>query len=416
MKITKTWINKIDKSSKIETKLKNKLFNEGVLDVLENIDERIFGSFSFNLDVDDSIVSNQGKTSYCWVHAGVNLIKEIIRKDLNEDDNEVSYAHFCFYDKLERMNKNINDAIKYRDKKEWDSKVRNTCNITDNGSFIYLKKIMEKYGVELNKKGKEPFSSYNSSTLNYLLKIILIKFNIKIREIDNLEKIETLREETMQFVYNLLESFYGKRKKSFSFKDSKNITCKRFYKLYIKEKLDNLVQIANYPELEYSKAYHSTIGNSKYPLNVFIKYINIDMKKFKYYVLKQLKDNKSVYLSCDIQTNGDRAKGFYDDKLFDFNKLGFDFDFPKDKVIAYGFHKPNHSLCLVGANIENDNNVNRWKIKDSCGEINLNKGYDVFSDEWFENHVFAAYVDKKYLDECELKVFNNSVDVDELYK
>ena len=67
-------------------------------------------------------------------------------------------------------NMNINDAIKYRDKKEWDFKVRNTCNITDNGSFVYLKKIMEKYGVELNKNGKEPFSSYNSSTLNYLLK------------------------------------------------------------------------------------------------------------------------------------------------------------------------------------------------------------------------------------------------------
>ena len=48
------------------------------------------------------------------------------------------------------------------------------------------------------------------------------------------------------------------------------------------------------------------------------------------------------------------------------------------------------------------NGNEKWKIENSWGEDIAYEGYYVASDSWFDNYVYQAVVNKKYLSEAEL--------------
>ncbi|MCD6337208.1 MAG: aminopeptidase, partial [Candidatus Marinimicrobia bacterium] len=49
---------------------------------------------------------------------------------------------------------------------------------------------------------------------------------------------------------------------------------------------------------------------------------------------------------------------------------------------------------------------NRWKVENSWGDKNGNKGYFVVSDTWFDQYVYQIVIDKKYLSPELLKAWD----------
>ena len=55
-----------------------------------------------------------------------------------------------------------------------------------------------------------------------------------------------------------------------------------------------------------------------------------------------------------------------------------------------------HAMTITGYHEVNGKPV-RWKIQNSWGDEKGSKGYYVMDDEWFDNFVYQAVVNRKYV-------------------
>lgn len=51
-------------------------------------------------------------------------------------------------------------------------------------------------------------------------------------------------------------------------------------------------------------------------------------------------------------------------------------------------------------------NPNRWKVENSWGDANGEKGYFTADNAWFENNIYEVVINKKFLTKEELAIFN----------
>ena len=66
-------------------------------------------------------------------------------------------------------------------------------------------------------------------------------------------------------------------------------------------------------------------------------------------------------------------------------------------ALDYGLAAMNHAMVLTGVNLDEAGKPTRWKIENSWGDKNGEKGYYVCSDSWFDQYVFQAAVEREYL-------------------
>ena len=52
----------------------------------------------------------------------------------------------------------------------------------------------------------------------------------------------------------------------------------------------------------------------------------------------------------------------------------------------------NHAMVITGVNLDENGMPNRWKIENSWGDENGDKGYYACSDAWFDLYVYQAVV------------------------
>ena len=120
-------------------------------------------------------------------------------------------------------------------------------------------------------------------------------------------------------------------------------------------------------------------------------------------ILKQLRDKETVWFGSDVSFDGTRTEGIWDDGQYDFeHTLGINLELTKSQKLDYRVAQMNHAMTLTGFN-EVNGKVNKWKIQNSWGEKQGDKGYYIASDSWFDKYVFQAVVNKKYLTEKQLQ-------------
>ncbi|MBR2067868.1 MAG: peptidase C1, partial [Solobacterium sp.] len=128
-----------------------------------------------------------------------------------------------------------------------------------------------------------------------------------------------------------------------------------------------------------------------------ISLLNLPMDELKAATLKQLKAGEPVWFGCDAGKDGDREMGLWDDAQFDYEGT-FDMNLymTKEEMLDARQSAMNHAMVLTGVNLVNQK-ANRWKIENSWGDKNANKGYYIASDTWFDQYVYVVAVHKKYL-------------------
>ena len=123
------------------------------------------------------------------------------------------------------------------------------------------------------------------------------------------------------------------------------------------------------------------------------------MEDLKDLAVKQVKDGQLVWFGSDVGKFGDRNEGFWDDAAFGAELVtGLNLTITKEQALDYGFSAMNHAMVLTGVNLRNGKPT-RWKIENSWGDEHGNKGYYICSDTWFDEYVYQAAVQKKYLGE-----------------
>ncbi len=372
----------------------------------------------FSIEVKTLPVCNQKQSGRCWIFAACNFLREKIAHELNVTNFELSQNYIAFFDKLEKANyllASIVDLIA----SEPDERVLMHVlvnGVGDGGQWDMFVNLVKKYGVVPKNVMNETYQSSGTRESDILINSLARQFAAKAKKLHKngeTDKILLLKKETMQLIYNLLVNCFGEPPVNFDFeytdKEGKyhieeGYTPKTFFDKYVKN-LDDYISIVNAPTE--SKPFYNTY-TIDYLNNVIegkrIVHLNLPMERFKELIISQLKDNEIVWFGSDVSNYRDRNTGLWDDLSFDY-KSAFSFEIKFDKAEMLDFHESamNHAMCLTGVNIKN-RKINRWKVENSWGKEAGNQGYFIMSDSRFDSYVYQAVINKKYLNEKELKV------------
>ncbi len=377
--------------------------------------------FNFDINIKTMSVNNQKASGRCWIFAACNGIRELIGKKIGVGTFKLSQSYIAFYDKLEKLNYTLEALIETIDDDYDDRTVQFLVQngIGDGGQWDMLVNVVNKYGICPKNAFVETYTSNNTRILNSLLNAEIRRFASEARIVKaskGMKGVEELKESYMKRFYRALVSCYGVPPKTFDLKytDDKGefqivrgFTPKSFFEKYVGKRLDEFVSCINAPTKtkpfykSYTVKYLGNVAGGK-----IVKHLNLPMERLKELILAQLKDNKIVWFGSDVSSYGDRLRGVWDDKEFDFKSL-LDLDIKMEKGESLDFRSSamNHAMCITGVAFDEKGKPTKWKIENSWGNDRGKEGYFMMSDTWFDQFTYQAVIDRKYLTKEELAAY-----------
>ena len=103
----------------------------------------------FSIDIKTMPVTNQMSSGRCWIFSSLNVMREIIAKNCNIDDFELSQNYVAFYDKLEKVNFFLECMLQELKSPLSSETMRYllSTGIGDGGQWDMLVSIIKKYGI-----------------------------------------------------------------------------------------------------------------------------------------------------------------------------------------------------------------------------------------------------------------------------
>ena len=419
--IKKTYLEKELNNYKKDDKntiIRHALVKNSLYTVAASQDEIKEMDFNFDINIKTLPAANQKASGRCWLFAATNVCREVIAKKLNLANFELSQSYLAFYDRLEKSNYLLEAVIELIDK-DYDDRTLAFLlqnGVGDGGQWDMFVSLANKYG--LCPKNVYPETNTSSATREtaQLINFSIRKFASDAKALyleKGLEAVRKEKEEVLNKIYFLLINAYGLPPEKFDFeytdKDGNYHIEKGFDALSFKEKylgnsLNDYVSLINAPTKD--KAFGKTY-TIQYLGNVVggkqVTHLNVTMDRMKELILKQLKDDRIVWFGSDVGFYGEREEGVWDDTRFDLNTpFGLDLKMNKGESLDYHASQMNHAMCITGVSFK-EGIPSKWKIENSWGKDRAKDGYYIMSKSWFDQFVYQAVVDKKYLNKEELK-------------
>ena len=374
--------------------------------------------FNFDINIKTMSATNQKASGRCWLFAATNLCREIIAKKCNIASFELSQSYLAFYDRLEKSNYLLESVIELIDK-EYDDRTLAFLlqnGVGDGGQWDMFVNIVNKYGLCPKNVFPETSTSSGTRETGQVINFNIRKFASDAKKLYKEKGIEAVRKAKdvlLDKIYVLLSDAYGLVPETFDFeytdKDDNYHLEKGFTPMSFKEKflgndLDNFVSLINAPTNDkpfgktYTVAYLGNVVGGK-----DVTHLNVEMERMKELIIAQLKEDRIVWFGSDVGFYGDRELGVWDDQKFDLKTpFGLSLIMNKGESLDYHASQMNHAMCITGVAFRNGE-PRKWKIENSWGTDRAKSGYYIMSNTWFDQFVYQAVVDKKYLNEEELK-------------
>lgn len=108
-----------------------------------------------------------------------------------------------------------------------------------------------------------------------------------------------------------------------------------------------------------------------------------------------------MWFGCDTEVQAYADAGLWDAHLFDYEGLyGVDFEMTKAQRLLTSDSLMTHAMVFTGMDLAEDGTtVNRWRVENSWGADEADKGFWTMSDSWFEEYVFEVAVPASRLPE-----------------
>ena len=285
--------------------------------------------------------------------------------------------------------------------------------IQDGGQWDMWVNLINKYGVVPKSEMPETYQSGKSMRMNRMITRKLREYAKELRESINKQKSEkgvyALKNIMLSTIYKMLVIHLGEPPESFNwqirdkkkgFHRFKNLTALSFFKEHVGIELNDLVCLINCPmsDKEYDRVYTVEFLGNVIEGNP-IRYLNVDIDVLKNASVESIKNNDPVWFGCDVGKYLHRTHGVMDTKLFDFNLFyGTEFSLDKASRLEYGESKMTHAMLFTGVDLDSNGKPIKWRVENSWGERNGEKGYYIMSDEWFDQYLYEVVVSKKYLE------------------
>ena len=369
-------------------------------------------------------ITNQKSSGRCWGYAGLNLFRIYLGRKHGLRNFEFSQTYFMFWDKLEKSNYFLNSIIETA-QKSWDSRlIMHLLDnpIQDGGQWDMWVNLINKYGVVPKSEMPETYQSGKSMRMNRMITRKLREFAKELREALNnknsIEEIFKLKNTMLSVVYKMLVIHLGQPPESFTWqvRDKKknfhrydDLTPKTFFKDHVGLDLNNFVCLIDCPmsDKEYNRVYTVEFLGNVIEGNA-IRYLNVEIEVLKRATIESIKNNDPVWFGCDVSKYLHRTHGVMDTQLFDFELFyGTSFSLDKASRLEYGESKMTHAMLFTGVDLDSNRNPKKWRVENSWGERNGEKGYYIMSDDWFEQYLYEVVIDKKYLDSSIVEMYES---------
>ncbi|HEL1582453.1 TPA: aminopeptidase C [Streptococcus suis] len=400
----------------------NAVSHNGLLKSLETRQSAIDNDYVFSIDLTKDAVSNQKASGRCWMFAALNTFRHKLISDFKLENFELSQAHTFFWDKYEKSNWFLEQIIATADQEIGSRKVKFLLDTPqqDGGQWDMVVALFEKYGVVPKSVYPESISSSASRELNQYLNKLLRQDAQILRDLlakgASSEEVQVQKENLLQEIFNFLAVNLGLPPRSFDFayrdKDNvyhrdTNVTPQVFYEKYVGLKLSDYVSIINAPTTDkpYNKSYTvELLGNVVGAPAV--RYLNVEMNRFKELAIAQLKAGESVWFGSDVGQSSNRQTGIMATNTYDFSSgLGIHFHQDKAGRLDYSESLMTHAMVLTGVDLDDNEQPLKWKVENSWGDKVGDKGYFVASDSWMDEYTYQIVVRKEFLTQEELAAY-----------
>ncbi|HHW4959409.1 aminopeptidase C [Streptococcus suis] len=400
----------------------NAVSHNGLLKSLETRQSAIDNDYVFSIDLTKDAVSNQKASGRCWMFAALNTFRHKLISDFKLENFELSQAHTFFWDKYEKSNWFLEQIIATADQEIGSRKVKFLLDTPqqDGGQWDMVVALFEKYGVVPKSVYPESISSSASRELNQYLNKLLRQDAQILRDLlakgASSEEVQIQKENLLQEIFNFLAVNLGLPPRSFDFayrdKDNvyhrdTNVTPQAFYEKYVGLKLTDYVSIINAPTTDkpYNKSYTvELLGNVVGAPAV--RYLNVEMNRFKELAIAQLKAGESVWFGSDVGQSSNRQTGIMATNTYDFSSgLGIHFHQDKAGRLDYSESLMTHAMVLTGVDLDDNEQPLKWKVENSWGDKVGDKGYFVASDSWMDEYTYQIVVRKEFLTQEELAAY-----------
>ncbi|HEM3511125.1 TPA: aminopeptidase C [Streptococcus suis] len=400
----------------------NAVSHNGLLKSLETRQSAIDNDYVFSIDLTKDAVSNQKASGRCWMFAALNTFRHKLISDFKLENFELSQAHTFFWDKYEKSNWFLEQIIATADQEIGSRKVKFLLDTPqqDGGQWDMVVALFEKYGVVPKSVYPESISSSSSRELNQYLNKLLRQDAQILRDLlakgASSKEVQIQKENLLQEIFNFLAVNLGLPPRSFDFayrdKDNvyhrdTNVTPQAFYEKYVGLKLSDYVSIINAPTTDkpYNKSYTvELLGNVVGAPAV--RYLNVEMNRFKELAIAQLKAGESVWFGSDVGQSSNRQTGIMATNTYDFSSgLGIHFHQDKAGRLDYSESLMTHAMVLTGVDLDDNEQPLKWKVENSWGDKVGDKGYFVASDSWMDEYTYQIVVRKEFLTPEELAAY-----------
>lgn len=371
----------------------------------------------YSVELETLPAVNQKSSGRCWIFAGLNLLREIINKNLGIKGFELSQNYISLFDKIEKANFALESILKLGDRDHDDRELRHILMepVSDGGQWDMFVNLVAKYGLMPKNKFPETYQSENTRESDVIVNCVIRKFASEVAPLLREGKMEEAREKKealMEKLYHFYLDCFGVPPTTFDFEYSnksgyhveKGLTPITFFKKYIGDQIFDYQSVINSPTSDKSFFRNYTVD---YLGNVVegkgINHLNLPMDRIKKLIVEQLRGGTPVWFGSDVSFYRDRHSYSWNSKAFDYESaFGFKIEWEKEQMLDYWGSAMNHAMLITGVNLV-DGKPNRWKIENSWGTDNGLSGYYAMDEGFFDTFVYQAVIHKKYLNAEEFK-------------
>ena len=386
-------IEKMQKTSAADKALFNAIAANSIDDLVKNRANAGPVDTHFSVETPAQRIHNQKSSGRCWMFSGMNVLRANFAK-AHADSLAVEFSqdYLFFYDQLEKANLMLQGVIDHARKSIEDPQVQFFFKspLNDGGTFCGVADLAAKYGLELRRMAAAG---------------------------KNAKQIAARKTEMLATVYHMLCLTLGEPVKEFSYAfrnkdgkqmgDAKTYTPKSFYDATVGKELNGtFIMVMNDPRRPYHKTYEVEYDRHTYDGHNW-KYLNLPMDEIASLAIASLKDGRKMYSSYDVGKQFDRKRGYLDLDNYDYASL-FGTTFPMNKAerISTFDSGSTHAMTLTAVDLDANGKPLKWKVENSWGADNGQKGCLIMTNRWFNEYMFRLVVDKQYVPAQLLKEFD----------
>ena len=408
-------IESAQKAGPADKALFNAIASNSIDDLAKNFANQGSIDTYFSNETASQSIHDQKSSGRCWMFSGLNVLRSNFARQHNDTMTvEFSHDYLFFYDQLEKANLMLEGVIDTYNKPIDDQRVRFFFKspINDGGTFCGVADLAEKYGLVPKSVQPETYSAENTSRMARIVASKLREFGLELRQMGADGKkpaaLQQRKVEMLGTIYHILAITLGEPVKEFTFaftdKKGKAIGTPRkytpleFYKATVGGPINGtFIMAMNDPRRPYYKTYEVEYDRHTYDGHNW-KYINLPMDDIEQMAIASIKDGCKLYSSYDVAKQLDRKRGYLDLDNYDYGSLfGTTFTMDKAQSIMTFDSGSTHAMTLTAVDLDADGKATKWKVENSWGATNGQKGCLIMTDRWFREYSFRLVVDKKYV-------------------